>query len=273
MYKLSITLLIVLAFTHAVAAAPSIGTASAHGNILIDGSRVYGNATIFDGTLIETGKATTELHMLKGVDLVLASDSRGKLYGDRLVLEKGTSEIRKAGNFRLQANELTILPLNANSKGVVSLVGTRTVDVMALTGAFHVWKSTGELLAKVEPGNALEFSAQPAGSTAPVTIIGTLTKENGHYYITVPETGAKYEIVGKDLDKLVGKKVSVTGTPDPNAAAVIIASDVQSAGSGKVKAGGGMSTGSKVAITSIIVGGGTGLGVGIAEASKSSASR
>jgi len=50
-----------------MAAPPSIGTVSAHGSIQLDGSRVYGNGTVFDGTLIETEKATTNLRLERGI--------------------------------------------------------------------------------------------------------------------------------------------------------------------------------------------------------------
>jgi hypothetical protein len=229
-------------------------------------------------------------------------DSRGKLYGDRMVLEKGATEVRKSGSFRLEANNLRIVPIDASSKGLVSMKGINRVEVSALTGGFNVSTQSGMLLAKVVPGAALEFDGQAAGATAPIRTTGLVSKEEGRFFLTT-STGVKYELTGRSFDGLVGKTATIVGTPDPNATphlsatSVLVVSNSKGAvvalGAGGAAAGtaagsgtgaaagaaaggaaaGGLAGGTIAVITVAAVAAGTGLGVGVYEATKSDASR
>src|SRR6266567_2060565 len=64
-----------------------IGMAVANGSFLVDQSRVWGNTTLFDGSMIETATAASDLQLNGGVMMRLASESRARVYRDRLVLE------------------------------------------------------------------------------------------------------------------------------------------------------------------------------------------
>lgn len=272
-----IAILTCLTLTYAVAAPPSIGAASARGSIRIDGSRVNGNGTLFDGSVVETEKATTTLRLDKGVEVKLATDSRGKLYRDRLILEKGASEVAGLNAFRLETGKLSVSAADAASRGVVRMKDANTVEIAALTGSFAV-SSNGILLANVRPGAGLAFNMQQAGATAPTEITGTLSKKDGAYFVTVAETGVVYEVTGSGLDKYVGKKVKVTGTPDPSkkgkdkAAAVIVVSGVSAAGAaaagGGAAAAAGMAAGTKLIIAGVVVAAATGTAVGVYESQK-----
>jgi hypothetical protein len=288
-YRISfIAVAALFAFSYAMAGTTAIGTASARGSMRVDGSVVNGNATLFDGTVVETSEATTAVRLDKGVEIKLATDSRGTLYRDRLVLEKGAGELA-AGRFLLQASGLSVTPDAPNSRGVVSFQDPHTVQVSALQGNFHVANSQGLLLASVQPGHMMLFNMQQAGATAPTTVTGLLTREtdkcaaNGgkKFYITVNETGVKYEVTGEDLDSKVGKTVTLTGTPDPNAqptscaAGVLVASSVAvvagAAGGAAVgaAAGAGWAAGHVALITGVAIAAAAGTGVGIYEATKS----
>jgi hypothetical protein len=70
------------------AANPSIGIAVADAPFQFDKSSVYGNATLFDGSLIETAAVSS--------DLVLHN-------GARLVLEKGQTEISATSKYSIEA--------------------------------------------------------------------------------------------------------------------------------------------------------------------------
>lgn len=271
-----IALLSVLALTYpAMAAAPSIGIASARGSIRVDGTLVRGNATLFEGSVIETARATTALRLNQGVVVKLAVDSRGQLFRDRLVLEKGASEL--TGAYRLEAATLRIDPDGPDARGVVAVTGDRKIEVTALAGAFRVKNGDGMLLANVHPGAALAFHAQVSGATAPTTITGKLTKEGGNYFVTVASTGVKYQVTGAGItDSKVGKTVTVTGTPDPNGnpagkAAGVIAVSSATVAAHAAGAGGaatGMAVGTKLIIAGVAVAAGTGVGVGVYEAQK-----
>jgi hypothetical protein len=275
MYKLSLAFGLSLAA--AMAAPPSIGTVSAHGNVQVDGAFVYGNATIFNGTLIETEKATTNLRLNGGIDISMAPDSRGKVYSNRLVLEKGSSEVAMLSGFTVEASQFRILSTDASSKGTISVEGTNRIGVTALSGEMNVSSPSGLLLAKVTPGSPLTFDGQPTGGSEPITVTGTLIKVGGHYFVTT-SAGVKYEIEGKTFDGMIGKTVTVTGTPDPNAkrddgaAAVLIASNASVVGPAAGVAT-GMSTGTKLIIGGVAIAAGTGTGIGLYEANKGPASQ
>jgi len=289
--KLSATALFVisLTLTCAVAGTAAIGTASARGSMRVDGALVNGNATLFDGTVVETDAATTAVRLDKGVEIKLATDSRGKVYRDRLVLEKGSTELVRPGSFRLEASRLSVMPDSPDARGVVSMRDDRTVEVSALSGGLRVSTNDGFLLARVEPGRMLAFNdQQAAGATAPTSITGVLTREEDKcaanhekkYYVTVKETGVRYEVTGDDLDHLIGRVVTLTGTPDPNvqptkcAAGLIVASSA-AAVAGAVAASAAAGTIAGIATTHLIIAGvavaaAAGTGVGLYEADKAS---
>lgn len=283
MYRISnISLAVLFTFSCAMAGTAAIGTASARGSMVVDGSVVNGNATLFDGTVLETGQATTAVRLDKGIEIKLATDSRGKLYRDRLVLEKGAGELDAPGRFVLQASGLSVTSSAPNSRGIVSMQQHNQVQVSALEGSFNVADRHGLLLASVQPGRMMTFNMQDTGgANAPATYTGVLTKEtdrcaaNGGtaYYITV--NGVKYQVVGENLDAFIGKTVTVTGTlqgtqPTKCAAGGIIGSaGGTTAATGSAAAVAGMSVATKAIIVVSIVAA-AGLTAGLIVANQSS---
>jgi hypothetical protein len=171
------TLLVVitiLTLVQAVALPPSIGVASARGVFWLDNGRVSGNATLFDGAVLETAKATSDVSLGTGVQVLLGTESRCKLYRDRMVLEKGVSQIEAAGNYRVQAGQLRIVPVSAKSKGVVAIKSANLVEAAALTGGFRVMTANGVLIANLHPGRPLAFDTEQAGAFAPTTVTGVV---------------------------------------------------------------------------------------------------
>jgi hypothetical protein len=165
----------------------------------------------------------------------------------------------------------------------------KTIQVSALQGSLDVANDHGLLLASVRPGHMMLFNMEQAGAAAPTTVTGVLTKETDkcvadggkRYFITVQETGVKYEVKGEGLDPKVGKTVTLTGTPDPNeqpsqcAAGVLLASNVAvvagaGVGAAAGAAGAGWAATHVVLVTGIVIAAGAGAGVGIYEATKSS---
>jgi hypothetical protein len=231
----------------------------------VDSYAVKGNATLFDGSVVETGQATADLRLEKGTEITLSSGSRGTLYRDHLVLQQGASELAANSTFQLQANGLRVTANEPNSRGVVSLKAGNMVEVATLSGSFGVTNSNGVLLASVRPGHALSFAMQaPTASGKSTTFTGTgmVTEESGQYFLTI-ETGEKYKITCGDLTKYVGKKVQVTGTVQAGAPTVVCASSIAING-----AVAGISATTGWIIAGAAVAGGTALGVGIYQATK-----
>src|SRR5256885_1496834 len=89
-------------------AAIGIGMVEAEGTFQVDHARVVGNATLFDGAVVETGRASGDLRLNTGARMQLASESRGRVFQDRLVLERGAGQLQGTGS-RIEARTLRIV--------------------------------------------------------------------------------------------------------------------------------------------------------------------
>lgn len=221
--KMPAVAMICCTLSYAMAGTSAIGTASARGDMRVDGYAVKGDATLFNGTVVETGQNSAALHVGTGVEVKLATESRGTLYHDRLVLQQGQSELKTSNPFQVEANGLHVSPALPNSSGMVA-VSNGTVEVAALTGAFQVTNNLGYLLAKIPSGSAEAFGAKqpaPIRSNTPVkmTLFGDLVDVDGHYYLNLPtpDLGVVYELSGGNLSSFVGKRITITGFADFNA--------------------------------------------------------
>ena len=280
--KLEALLMLICMMPYATAGTVTLGTANVRGNMRVDSSMVNGNATLFDGSVVETNQASADLRLNRGVEITMATSSRATVHRDRLVLQYGESELAAASSYSLEANGLRVTPNTPNSRGVVSFKYGNTVEVASLTGDFGVTNAKGILLANVGAGRTASFAIQQ-GTPAPIASApsssfsgtGMVSFENGHYYIEL-NTGTKYELVGKNLKNFVGKKVQVSGSVQngvatasgagagaSSTAAVVTVSSI--AVNGAV-----LGASSALIIGGIAVAAGTGLGVGIYQANQSS---
>jgi hypothetical protein len=91
------------------AGAPTIGVAVANGRFLLDRSAVVGNGNILEGAVIETQDAMADLSLNNGQRIRLGKESRGRVYSDRLILEKGAGQVTGA-NSAVIAGRLRIVP-------------------------------------------------------------------------------------------------------------------------------------------------------------------
>src|SRR5271157_3895293 len=256
--KLQAVAALMCMLSYAAAGTVSIGTASARGDMRVDSYMVKGNATLFDGSVVETGQATADLRLDKGAAITMSTNSRGTLYRDRLVLQRGESELAASSPFKLEANGLRVTPNETNSRGVVSLAAGNTVEVAALNGSFGVTNVQGILLANVRPGRMVSFAMQAADAnpTTSFSGVGLVTYEDGHYYLT-DSANVKYEITGKDFKQYVGTKVVISGTIQaPAAEGTPSVISVSSIG---INGPTGMSTTTKLIIGGVVVGAAVGV--------------
>lgn len=267
--KLQVTAVLLCMLSYAEAGTVSIGTASARGEMRVDNYNVKGNATLFDGSVVETGQASADLRLNKGVEITMSTASRGTLYSDHIVLQRGESELAASKSFELQANGLRVIANEPNSRGVISMKPGNTVEVASLSGSFGVTNGHGIMLANVLPGRTFSFAMQVGGSPAEFAGVGVVSFDNGTYYLTT-DANVKYVLTCKDSHKFVGDKVVVTGT-------------LQGAG-GQAGTGGtmlciktmdingptGMSGKTKWIIAGVIVGAAAGVGIGLSSSNQSS---
>jgi hypothetical protein len=220
----------------ATAAPPVIGTVTSGGAFRLNGDTVMTNGTLTEGAVLETENGNLSVRLAGGARLTLSAASRGKLYGDHIVLESGETRLENGVGFHLEALGLTIRPDPGLATGRIELLVSNRVRVAAQTGSFRVLNARGVLVANVAAGSALAF--EPQASAAVTHITGTLTRGSGHFLLTDRITRVTVEVTGPGLAAYVGHLVGVTGAwnagaaPAAGASQVIAATEVQTVGAG-----------------------------------------
>lgn len=276
--QLNIALILLLAAVCTLQAAhPAIGVAIANGSFLLDRSTVIGNANIFDGSTIETQRTMSDISLQNGLKMRLGIEARGRVFQDRLVLEKGAGQV-SGSKYQVEAGMLRIVALNSFSTARVAFGKKDLVEVAALTGRVRVETATGITVANMESGTALSFAEQ-AGASTPTTLCGKVERKGGELMLLDVTTKVSVQLKGTDLDQYAGKSVAVTGNLAGAGVLQVLTVKADSCGGGKAVAGGagagatggaatagtagGLST---AAIAGIAIGGAAGLGVGLAGA-------
>jgi len=267
--KLQVAAMLLCMLSYAAAGTVSIGTASARGDMRVDSYLIKGNATLFDGSVVETGQASVDLRLGKGTEITMATASRGTVYNDRLVLQQGQSELTASRSFQLEANGLRVTPNEPNSRGVVSLLAGNTVEVASLNGSFGVTNDQGVLLANVRTGRMVSFAMEGGGDPTTFSGVGMVSFENGQYYLETGEN-QKYELTCKDMKKYVGDKVSLSASLQPSSAQTGGATSMLCVKSVQLNGPGSVSSGTKWIIAGVIVGGAAEVGYVVYQANQPS---
>ncbi|MEZ5353895.1 MAG: hypothetical protein R2762_14755 [Bryobacteraceae bacterium] len=204
-------LLLLCAALGIASAADSIGVAQATGGFALNGARVTGNATLFDGATIETDRASSRLRLSSGARIELGPASKARISPGHLNLEKGASDVSASSGFTIEARTLRIAPA-ASAVAKVTLEGERTVLVAAANGPVRIYNHLGELLANVRAGSALSVLPPLAAQAEGSSLTGCLVKRDGRYVLTDATTGVTVELRGGSLEPQVGKRIKVEGT-------------------------------------------------------------
>jgi hypothetical protein len=146
----------------ASAATSSIGTVSVHGNMTVDSYSVNGNATLFNGTVVETDKSSAELRLGKGISLTMGTSSSGKLFSDHMELNRGEAQLNASSSYHVVAQGLQVAPAE-NASVIVAVLNDNSVEVAAISGTVTVMGVHGAVLANVVPGKPRVFAAMAAG--------------------------------------------------------------------------------------------------------------
>jgi hypothetical protein len=245
------------------AAPPSIGVIRSGGDFQMDGSSVTGNATVFEGSTIQTTSSQSTIQMSDGAEMVLAPASRVRLYRDRTVLQQGSQRIRNSQKHPIEVASLRISLTDAHTVAEIVAQDNNRVSVVAREGSVDVRNGAGVLVATARPGLALAFDTQAGAATAS-KMSGCLVKKGDKYLLTDTTANVTVELQGPDVAKSAGHQVGITGSMIPNATPatgatqviqVVTVDSVGAAcgGAGKAGAAGagaaaGLSTGAIVAI-------------------------
>lgn len=208
------------------AAQPVIGVAMANGEFTVNSARVQSNATVFEGSTIETRAVSSKLELDSGARVQLGADSKGHIYRDRMVLERGVGQFDSGRNYEVQAGLLRVAPTDPNSTATVAFRDAGVVQVAALHGSVRVMDPRGLLVANIAAGEALDFNMQGAGAAAPSTLTGCLQKLSGAYLLRDDTANVTWELRGENLDEHISHRIQVTGSIVPNVAAVSPATQV-----------------------------------------------
>jgi hypothetical protein len=288
MLKLALTL---ICASTVFAAPQAIGIVTASGHFSVEGSRVWGNATLFDGATVETSAASSELALRNGVKVQLGVGSRARVWNDRLLLMKGVGQVAAPSTF-----EVGVAGFHIQADGARIRVGLRDrVEIESYSGTARVAGAGGLELASITAGRTMSFAMQAAS----VTHIGCMVYKDGRLLLQDQTTMEVIELIGSDLAPNVGNRVEISGSVSSAKPAIPIATSVLAvaavapraqggclsvatqlgaqtdippnaplpnpAGAPKTAQGGGLSTGAKVGI---IGGAAAGGGIGIWAATK-----
>lgn len=190
-----------------------IGMATAVGSIRVDNAEVRGNATVLDGTSVETNENPSQIFLKSGNRFELAPDSAGTIYSNRLLLEKGSAQLHASSDYSVVANTLQIVPKGASTLRVDHEQGN-TVQVSVVGGQAEVLNRNGLLVAMLMPGSALNLAPESGNGSGMSTVTGVVKSEDGHYFLSDDTTHVTFELKGENLAPAVGKQVTVTGTAD-----------------------------------------------------------
>jgi len=235
-----------------VASAPSnVGFVVTNGEAHVDGSAIRGNSTLFPGSTVQAGSATSDLIFPGGSNLLLQPEAAVKVFRGYTVLQKGSAI--QHGTQGLIASGLKISSLSSQGSVVVGMKDATHLEVTAQGAPAEVRNAAGAMVAHLEPGKGFTFSLQdgqqapPAQTQSPapvfgigsqsqqITVHGVLRKDHagryGHYLVTDVLSKNTYELQGPGLDDLVGASVEATGTlydtaPAEGASKVLSVSDV-----------------------------------------------
>ena len=213
------TIALALFSAGAFAATPVIGIVAASGHFTVQGSEVWGNATLFDGATVETGAASSQLALRNGVKVQLGARSRARVFADRVTLEKGVGQIAAAAPFSLEAAGLKI-----QGAGLRVNLGEE-VEIAALTGIARVSTSQGATLASIPAGRQINLSFQ-AAQTATLTRSGCLLYKDGRFILQDENTQEVVELAGQGFAPNLGNRVQISGTASANKPAVTPATSV-----------------------------------------------
>jgi hypothetical protein len=193
------------------AATPGIGIAMSEGNIFINSSASAGNATIFDGSTLETQSAASQVRLNGGAQLKLASDSKGTVYSDHVDLQKGSANI---SGYYANANGLKVRA-DGKASAAISMRDQGVVEIAALTGDVHVFNAAGLNVANLAPGRALDLRPQDAGASAASSLTGCTKKAGNDTLLTDETSSVTVQLRGGNAKN--NRRYQVTGAMVPNA--------------------------------------------------------
>src|SRR5215831_2286260 len=118
-----IAALIVCASLGAAANNSSLGFLTTEGSFQLDQSKIWGTATLFEGSLVETKVASCKIHLSNGSEIEMAPDSRARFFAGRAVVEKGAIELHASAAYQVDARSFRVSAEGINTIAAVRFRG------------------------------------------------------------------------------------------------------------------------------------------------------
>jgi len=193
-------------------ATPSnIGLVMTTGEVQVDGSSVRGNSALFSGSLVQSQDAISNLQFSDGTTAIMRPGATMTVFRERSVLKMGVTMQRGLDKHPVIANGLRISGATPNAIALIGVKDASHLEVAAQEGETDVWTSSGNLVARVEPGKTLTFALLAAGG-APANGVQLHGILQPHDLLKDEQTNVTYQLQGSGLHALVGTSVEVTGT-------------------------------------------------------------
>jgi hypothetical protein len=188
----------------------------------VEGSRIWGNATLFDGAKVETGTASSELMLRNGVKVQLAAGSSARIWANHLNLEQGSGQVTAPGHFEIDAGEIKVT--TGGARLLVAFTDPQLLQVAALSGTAQVLRTRGAVMGSLAAGSNHSFGNFALMQT--LTRAGCLVYKEGGFLLQVDDSPEVMQLQGPDLAANVGNRVEIIGTRATTAATVAPASGV-----------------------------------------------
>ncbi len=216
----------------ASATSSSIGLVMSTGEVQVDGMRVPGNSAIFSGSLISSGDRSSSLQFSDGTSALMKPSTSVTVYREHSVLQRGVTLQRGVDKHPILADGLKISGASPHAVALIGVKDASYLEVDAQEGESDVWTSTGDLVARVEPGKTLGFEIGQAAPGTQVTNLKICGDLNPDFLLTDHSSYVTYHLQGTDLKPFVGKTVRVTGTvsgavSSPSTAEILVVSSIK----------------------------------------------
>ena len=121
------------------ASVPPVGFAVSESEFVVGQSAVQGQATLFDGEVVQTFYLATRVNLKDGSRYILGIDSEGAVYTDHVSLRYGSAELSNKGRpARITASSLELAAEKPNSVATVYVSENKSVTVMVRSGTLSM---------------------------------------------------------------------------------------------------------------------------------------
>jgi hypothetical protein len=190
----------------------SLGFLTANGTFQLDQSKIWNTATLFDGSVVETGLVHCRIHLSDGSEIDVAGDSRVRFFAGRAVIQKGAMEVRSTAVYRVDARDFHISTEGSGTVAAVRFEGPAGVAASAAKGSLRIAGADGLPLANVIPGKGVTLTPENTAAPGLTKLSGCVQSTNGSFWMTDLASNITFAIQAKNLASQVGSRVEIRGT-------------------------------------------------------------